>query len=114
MKPVLGARGGTGSWLLQRGTALAMALAVPLFTGAFMLHAPFDFAGWRAFVLLAPVRLAFLLTGLALALHAWVGMRDIFMDYVHAVMVRLLLNGLVILVLAASVLWLATIVWGTA
>ena len=114
MKPVLGARGGTGSWLLQRGTALAMALAVPLFAGAFMLHAPFDFASWRAFVLLAPVRLAFLLTGVALALHAWVGMRDIFMDYVHAVMVRLLLNGLVILVLAASVLWLATIVWGAA
>ncbi|MBU2642749.1 MAG: succinate dehydrogenase, hydrophobic membrane anchor protein [Thiobacillus sp.] len=114
MKPVLGARGGTGSWLLQRGTALGMALAVPLFIGALVLHAPFDFASWRAFVSLVPVRLALLLAGMALALHAWVGMRDIFMDYVHPVMLRLLLMGLVILVLLASVLWLATIVWGVA
>ena len=114
MKPVLGARGGTGSWLLQRSTALGMALAVPLFFGAWALHGPFDFASWRAFVSLLPVRLALLLFGLALALHAWVGMRDIFMDYVHLVMLRLLLNALVILSLAASVLWLAAIVWGTA
>ena len=114
MKPVLGAHGGTGSWLLQRGTALGLALAVPLFLAAWVLHAPFDFASWRAFVALLPVRLAFLLFGLALALHAWVGMRDIFMDYVHLVMLRLLLNALVILALAASALWLAAIVWGTA
>jgi succinate dehydrogenase / fumarate reductase membrane anchor subunit len=112
MKPVLGARGGTGSWLLQRGTAFGMALAVPLFFGAFVLAAPLDFASWRAFVSLVPVRLALLLFGMALALHAWLGMRDIFMDYVHPVMLRLLLNSLVILALAVSVLWLAAIVWG--
>jgi succinate dehydrogenase / fumarate reductase membrane anchor subunit len=91
---------------------LGLALALPLFFGAFVLHAPLDFASWRAFVSLVPVRLALLLFGMALALHAWVGMRDIFMDYVHPVMLRLLLNGLVILALAASVLWLAAIVWG--
>jgi succinate dehydrogenase / fumarate reductase membrane anchor subunit len=114
MKPVLGARGGTASWLLQRGTALGLALAVPLFFGAWALHAPFDFASWRTFVSLLPVRLALLLFGVALALHAWVGMRDIFMDYIHPLLLRLLLNALVILSLAASVLWLAAIVWGEA
>jgi succinate dehydrogenase hydrophobic membrane anchor protein len=29
------------------------------------------------------LRVLMLLTAAALALHAWVGMRDVFMDYVH-------------------------------
>jgi succinate dehydrogenase / fumarate reductase membrane anchor subunit len=52
-----------------------------------------------------------LLTGAALALHAWVGMRDIFMDYVHPTGLRLALYLAVIVALAGSVAWLASTLW---
>ena len=48
----------------------------------------------------------------ALALHAWVGMRDILMDYVHHTGVRLALTLAVIVTLAACVLWMAAVLWG--
>ncbi|WP_296818579.1 succinate dehydrogenase, hydrophobic membrane anchor protein [Thiobacillus sp.] len=37
------------------------------------------------------MRVLLLLTALALALHAWVGVRDIFMDYIHFTGLRLAL-----------------------
>jgi succinate dehydrogenase / fumarate reductase membrane anchor subunit len=78
----------------------------------FLMALPLDFAGWQA--LFAPLwnRVLMLLTGMALALHAWLGMRDIFMDYVHPVGLRLSLLLLVILTLAGSVVWLAAILFG--
>ena len=109
-----GAHTGTGTWLLQRATALLLALALPGLTGYFLVAMPLDFAGWQA--LFAPrwLRVLMTLTGIALALHAWVGMRDLFMDYVHLVGLRLMLNLLVIVTLAGSVAWLAAVVWSAA
>ena len=109
-----GAHTGTGSWLLQRATALLLAFALPGLTGYFLMVLPVDFAGWQA--LFAPLWLRVLmpLTGIALALHAWVGMRDLLMDYVHPISLRLALNLLVIVTLAGSVAWLAAVVWSVA
>ena len=113
MKPVTGAHGGTGLWLLQRGTAMVMALTVPWLVWRLAAAVPLDYAAWRA--LFAPLwmRLVMLLFTVALALHAWVGMRDIFMDYVRPLGLRLALYLMVIVTLAACVLWMAAILWGT-
>ncbi len=109
MKAPTGAHTGTGIWLMQRATAMLLALALPglLIYVAFAL--PFDFAGWQALMAPMGVRVLLLLTAAALALHAWVGMRDIFMDYVHPVALRLALTFAVILILAGSVVWLAAV-----
>lgn len=111
MKSTTGAHTGTGSWLLQRATAVALALAGPVLVAYFLAALPLDFAGWQA--LFAPLwlRVSMLLTAAALALHAWVGMRDIFMDYVRHTGLRLALLLAVIVVLAVSVVWLAAILW---
>ena len=113
MKAVTGAHTGTSTWLLQRATAVVMALAVSLLAWRLAVAAPLDYATWRA--LFAPLwmRLVMLLFTLALALHAWIGMRDILMDYVHHTGVRLALTLAVIVTLAACVLWMAAILWGT-
>lgn len=112
MKTATGSHTGTGSWLLQRATAIVLALSLPGLVLVFLMALPLDFAGWQA--LFAPLwnRVLMLLIGTALALHAWVGMRDIFMDYVHPVGLRLSLVLLVILTLAGSVVWLAAILFG--
>ena len=114
MKSATGSHTGTGTWLLQRATAVALALALPGLAIYFLAALPIDFTGWQA--LFAPLwlRVLMLLTIAALALHAWVGMRDIFMDYVHHTGLRLALYLAVIVSLAGSVAWLAATLWSTA
>jgi succinate dehydrogenase / fumarate reductase membrane anchor subunit len=114
MKSATGSHTGTGTWLVQRATALVLAVALPGLMIPFLAAMPLDFAGWQA--LLAPLwlRVLLLLTGAALALHAWVGMRDIFMDYVHPTGLRLALYLAVMVTLAGSVAWLAAVLFGAA
>jgi succinate dehydrogenase / fumarate reductase membrane anchor subunit len=109
-----GMHGGTGSWLLQRASAIVLALLLPGLLGYFLFALPVDFSSWRA--LFAPLwlRVSMLLAGLALALHSWIGMRDIFMDYVRPLGLRLALDLAVIVTLAATLVWLAAVVWGVA
>lgn len=77
MKSTTGSHTGTGTWLVQRATAVVLALALPLLATYFLAALPLDSAGWQA--LFAPpwLRVLMLLTAAALALHAWVGVRDI-------------------------------------
>ena len=114
MKSATGSHTGTGTWLLQRATAVVLALALPGLAIYFLAALPIDFTGWQA--LFAPLwlRVLMLLTMAALALHAWVGMRDIFMDYVRHTGLRLALYLAVIIALAGSVAWLAATLWSTA
>lgn len=114
MKPATGAHAGTGIWLVQRATAVVLAVALPGLMAHFLLALPVDFSGWQG--LFAPlwVRVLLLLTALALALHAWVGVRDIFMDYIHFTSLRLALYLAVIVILTGSVVWLAAVLWGSA
>jgi len=111
MKSATGAHTGTGTWLMQRASAVVLALTLPALALYVLAALPLDFAGWQA--LFAPLwlRVLMLLTAAALALHAWVGMRDIFMDYVPSTGLRLALYLAVIVTLAGSVAWLAAIVW---
>ncbi len=112
MKTAAGAHSGTGLWLLQRGTAVVMALTLPLLLWRIGMALPLDFAGWQA--LFAPLwmRLVMLLFTATLALHAWVGMRDILMDYVRPLGLRLTLYLIVIVTLAACVTAMAAVLWG--
>ncbi|MHB8916202.1 MAG: succinate dehydrogenase, hydrophobic membrane anchor protein [Thiobacillus sp.] len=112
MKSTSGAHSGTGTWLLQRATSVVMALAVPLLVWQIVAALPLDYATWRA--LFAPLwmRLVVLIFTVALSLHAWVGMRDILMDYVHHTGVRLALTLAVIVTLAACVTTMAAALWG--
>lgn len=114
MKSATGSHTGTGTWLVQRATALVLAVAMPGLMLYFLAALPLDFAGWQALCAPLSVRVSMLLTGAALALHAWVGMRDIFMDYIHPTGLRLMLYLAVIVTLAGSVVWLAAILFDAA
>lgn len=111
MKSATGAHTGTGIWLVQRATAMLLVVALPGLIVYFLTALPVDFAGWKS--LFAPlwVRVLLLLTMTALALHAWVGMRDIFMDYVHPVGLRLALYLAVIVTLAACEIVMLVLLW---
>jgi succinate dehydrogenase / fumarate reductase membrane anchor subunit len=57
------------------------------------------------------MRVATLLFAASLAWHAWVGVRDIVMDYIKPDGLRLAAEVLTILVLAGYVVWAAQILW---
>ncbi len=65
----------------------------------------------RLGVLEAPVELATLLFALSLYLHAWVGVRNIVMDYIKSSGLRLALYVIVIAALIVYAGWSVQILW---
>ena len=112
VKTPVGAHYGLGDWLLQRLTAVVMALYT-VFALAWMAYAtPHTQADWKAMFSGGFFRLFTMLFIVALLYHAWVGMRDILMDYLHATGLRLATQSAVALVLAFYLIWSASILWG--
>lgn len=108
---VSGAHYGLKDWLVQRVTAVVMAVYTLFLIGSFITHQPLTFESWQGLFHSLPVRLASLLFLFSVFIHAWVGMRDIFMDYVHPAVIRLALHVAVILALVAYAAWAAQILW---
>lgn len=108
---VVGAHYGLKDWLAQRVTAAVMVVYTLFMAGFLLTHPGLDFTTWHGLFQSQWVRLASLLFLFSLYLHAWIGMRDIFMDYVHPTLIRLVLHVLVILALVAYAAWSAQILW---
>lgn len=108
---VSGAHYGLKDWLIQRVTAVVMALYTLFLMGFFFTTQPLTFSSWQSLFHSLPVRLASLLFLFSVLIHAWVGMRDIFMDYVHPTLIRLSLHVAVILALLAYAAWAVQILW---
>lgn len=107
---VVGARYGLRDWLVQRLTAVYMALYLILMSVALFV-AGGGHEAWRALISYAPVRFFSFLFVVALCWHAWVGVRDLWMDYVSVTGVRLLLHTLTALVLIGYAGWTVQILW---
>lgn len=108
---VVGAHYGLGSWLAQRITAVIMALYSLILLVLLMSRGPQTYGTWRELFDHGWMRVATLLFAVSLAWHAWVGVRDIVMDYVKPDALRLGLQVVTILVLAGYVGWTVQILW---
>jgi succinate dehydrogenase / fumarate reductase membrane anchor subunit len=93
------------AWALQRATAVYLAGFALFFALYFLTQPPADHAAWQAWVARPWVNLGLLLFVPALLMHAWVGMRDVLIDYVRPAGPRVLLLGLLAFGLVASGLW---------
>ena len=100
--------GATGlrAWVVQRISAIYMAVFILLMLGLFIIAPPADYKAWRELIARTPVSVAILLFYVSLLFHAWVGIRDILIDYVQWQVVRLALLALFGLMFVASGLWL--------
>lgn len=110
---VVGAHYGLRGWLVQRVSAVVMALYTVAFAAAVWAARPVDHAAWKALFGQGWMRFATLLFFAGLFLHAWVGMRDILMDYVKPTGLRLALEVAVILLLVGCAGWAVQILWRT-
>jgi succinate dehydrogenase / fumarate reductase membrane anchor subunit len=108
---VTGAHYGLRDWLAQRITAVIMAVYTVILLVVLINGVPISYAVWQDLFAQGWMRVATLVFAASLAWHAWVGMRDILMDYVKPTGVRLALQVLVLLVLAGTLGWTIQILW---
>lgn len=108
---VVGARYGLRDWLAQRITAAIMAVYTVIVLAVLITGAPIGYAVWADLFAQGWMRVATLLFAASLCWHAWVGMRDILMDYVKPAGARLTLEIVVLLVLAGYLGWTVQVLW---
>jgi len=111
MKRIGGARRGLDMWLMQRAGAVYMALFIPVFLTLAAGSAPLDYIAWRGLFTPLAMKVAVLLFVLCLLVHAWIGLREIFIDYVHVLVLRLGLYFAFWTAYAACLVWTVDILW---
>jgi len=109
---VTGAHYGLRDWLMQRVTAVVMALYALFIAGWLLLHPGLNYDIWTGLFASSVVRTFSLLFLLAVYCHAWVGVRDIVMDYVKSAGAHLVIYVVVILALLLYAIWSVQILWG--
>ena len=108
---VVGAHYGSRDWLSQRVTAVLMAVFTVVVVVQLLLPGEMGYYKWAG--IFAPQWMKFLtfVVIVALALHAWVGVRDIWMDYVKPVGLRLALQVVTIVWLVGCIGWGIQVLW---
>jgi succinate dehydrogenase / fumarate reductase, membrane anchor subunit len=108
---ISGAHYGLRDWLAQRVTAVIMAVYSVIALVVLLTGHPITYAVWKDLFAQGWMRVATLLFMASLAWHAWVGMRNILMDYIKPEGLRLSLQVGTLLVIAAYVGWTIQILW---
>ncbi len=116
MKSATGLTGsGSRDWVVQRLSAIVLAVYTLVVFGWILCHSlsnTLNYVNWHDFMMGLPMKLFGLLTILALAGHAWVGMWTIFTDYINgSVAVRLVLQAATVISIVVFVLWGIQIFW---
>lgn len=84
------ASSGVRSWLTQRLTAIYIVVFLMVF--AFVWGGQsITYESWRAWVAHPAANIALLLLVFALLMHAWIGGRDVFIDYIKSIAARYVL-----------------------
>jgi len=109
-RQAVGAHYGLGDWLVQRITGLVIAIYTVVLLA--LLVSGMDLDRWQELSTHTTFRLLTFLALVSVFVHAWVGMRDIVMDYVRATAVRLSLEVLIVAALVAYAGWAIQILWG--
>jgi succinate dehydrogenase / fumarate reductase membrane anchor subunit len=108
----VGAHYGLTDWLIQRLSAVVMVLYTALVLGIALWSGGIDHALWQRLFDHNGFRLASFLFMVSLLYHAWIGMRDIYMDYLKPVAVRLAFEAITVVVLVGYLGWTIQILWG--
>lgn len=112
VKSVLGVNHqGLRDWVIQRLSAIYMAVYTFGLVGYLLSHPGLSFAEWHSLFASQAVKVATILLILAVLFHAWIGIWTIFTDYVKPFVIRSILNTLVLLLLFACFFWGVLILW---
>ena len=108
---VVGAHYGFKDWLSQRVTGVLMALFTLVVLVQVLLPGPLDYYKWAGIFSRQWMKVLTFVVIVSLLYHAWVDMRDIWMDYIKPVGVRLALQVFTIVWLVGCAGWAVQVLW---
>ena len=108
---VVGAHYGFRDWLSQRVTACLMALFTLTVIVQVLLPGDMGYDKWAGIFASQWMKVLTFVVIVALLYHVWVGMRDVWMDYVKPVGVRLVLQVFTIAWLTGCAGWAVQVLW---
>ena len=112
VKSVLGVNHqGLRDWVIQRVSAILIAIYSMGLVLYLLTHAGVSFAEWHSLFSRQWMKILTFLFLFSVVWHAWIGVWTIFTDYVKCFVVRAILNFLVFLMLFACLLWGILILW---
>jgi succinate dehydrogenase / fumarate reductase membrane anchor subunit len=99
-------------WLAQRLSAVVLVVYLVIFALLLLVKQPVGYEGWLE--LMSPWwwRLFTLLFFTCLVMHAWLGVRDVFKDYIFNIKLRAVMQILVDVLLIVYLCWSGVILWG--
>lgn len=114
-------RNGLYDWLIQRVSAVVIALYVIGMVGFLVCSGDLDYGTWSAFMGSTPMRIANTLMLFSVAAHTWAGLWIVTTDYLTgmtlgkaATGVRLVVQVAIALLLLVYILWGLLMIWGGA
>jgi succinate dehydrogenase / fumarate reductase membrane anchor subunit len=108
---VVGAHYGFADWLVQRVTGGLMALFTLVLGAQLLFGGPLGYNRWAGIFASQWMKVLTFVVIVSLAWHAWIGMRDIWMDYVKPVGLRLTLHLFTIVWLVGCAGWAVQVLW---
>jgi len=109
---VVGAHYGLRDWIAQRATAVLMAIfTVVLLASLIFSKGPIGYDLWAGIFAAQWMKVLTMVVIIALLYHVWIGMRDIWMDYVKPVIARLVLQVFSIAWLVGCAGWAIQVLW---
>ena len=108
---VTGAHYGLRDWLAQRISAVLMALFTVVLLVQVLTASSLDYYSWSGIFAQQWMKTLTFVVIVALLYHAWVGVRDIWMDYVKPVGIRLTLQVFTMVWLVGCAGWAIQVLW---
>ncbi|MFY7940463.1 MAG: succinate dehydrogenase, hydrophobic membrane anchor protein [Burkholderiaceae bacterium] len=108
---VVGAHYGLRDWLSQRITATLMALFTVVVIVQILLPGEMGYDKWAGIFASQWMKVLTFVVIIALLMHVWVGMRDVWMDYVKPLAIRLALEVFTIVWLVGCAGWAIQVLW---
>jgi len=96
---------GLRPWIIQRVSAVYITLYIIFFTLVVFINNPVNAENWSSWVAMPFNNIALGLFLIAVLWHAWIGVRDIVLDYVPNVVSRLVVLTTVGCIILGSGLW---------
>ena len=108
---VVGAHYGVRDWLVQRATAVLMALFTLVMIVECLWPGEMSYEKWGGIFAHQWMKVLTFVTIASILWHAWVGVRDVLMDYVKPLAVRLVLQVAAIAWLVGCAGWALQVLW---
>ena len=108
---VVGAHYGLKDWVIQRATAVIMALYTVILLALIGAVGPDTYEAWHGIFANGFMKFITFLFFISLFYHAWIGVRDIWMDYAKPDGLRLVLMIATAAALVGYAGWAVQILW---